>query len=416
MSQDGAVPTAGTGFMSPPAFHAMLKPRGAICNLDCKYCFYLSKERLYPDSRFCMSADLLDTFTRQYIEAQRVPEVTFAWQGGEPTLMGLAFFERAIELQEQYKRPGMTIYNTLQTNGVTLDDGWCRFFKKHNFLVGVSIDGPKKLHDAYRVDKRGRPTFDRVMGGLERLKKHHVEFNTLTCVHAANGDYPLEVYHFLRDEVQSRYVQFIPIVVRDNETGFQEGETVTQHSVTGKQYGHFLNAIFDEWVRHDVGQVFIQIFDVALAAWIGQRPGLCIFEETCGTALALEHNGDLYSCDHFVEPRYYLGNINEDYLVKLVGSEQQRQFGLAKRDTLPRYCRECVVRFVCNDGCPKNRIRHTLEGEPGLNYLCEGYKAFFGHIAPHMKLMVAELLAGRSPANIMAKPDLPHIMHHKGKI
>ncbi len=416
MSQDGAVPTAGTGFMSPPAFHAMLKPRGAICNLDCKYCFYLSKERLYPDSRFCMSADLLDTFTRQYIEAQRVPEVTFAWQGGEPTLMGLAFFERAIELQEQYKRPGMTIYNTLQTNGVTLDDGWCRFFKKHNFLVGVSIDGPKKLHDAYRVDKRGRPTFDRVMGGLERLKKHHVEFNTLTCVHAANGDYPLEVYHFLRDEVQSRYVQFIPIVVRDNETGFQEGETVTQHSVTGKQYGHFLNAIFDEWVRHDVGQVFIQIFDVALAAWIGQRPGLCIFEETCGTALALEHNGDLYSCDHFVEPRYYLGNINEDYLVKLVGSEQQRQFGLAKRDTLPRYCRECVVRFVCNGGCPKNRIRHTLEGEPGLNYLCEGYKAFFGHIAPHMKLMVAELLAGRSPANIMAKPDLPHIMHHKGKI
>ncbi|GAI16149.1 unnamed protein product, partial [marine sediment metagenome] len=221
-----------------------LKPRGAICNLGCKYCYYLSKERLYPGSRFCMSDDLLDTFTRQYIEAQCVPEVTFAWQGGEPTLMGLAFFERAIELQEQHKRSGMTIHNALQTNGVTLNDDWCRFFKKHNFLVGISIDGPKKLHDAYRVDKRGCPTFDRVMVGLELLKKHHVEFNTLTCVHAANANYPLEVYHFLRDKVQSCYVQFIPIVVRDNKTGFQEGETVTKHSVTGKQYGNFLNAIF----------------------------------------------------------------------------------------------------------------------------------------------------------------------------
>lgn len=412
------MPTASTGFMSPLAFNVMLKPRGAICNLGCKYCYYLSKERLYPDSRFCMSDDLLDTFTRQYIEAQRVPEVTFGWQGGEPTLMGLAFFERAIKLQGKYKRPGMTIHNALQTNGVTLDDDWCRFFKKHNFLVGVSIDGPRKLHDAYRVDKRGSPTFDRVMAGLELLKKHHVEFNTLTCVHAANGDYPLEVYHFLRDEVQSRYVQFIPIVVRDNETGFQEGEGVTQHSVTGKQYSNFLNAIFDEWVRHDVGQVFVQIFDAALAAWIGQGPGLCIFDETCGTALALEHNGDLYSCDHFVEPRHYLGNINEDDLVTLVGSEQQCQFGLAKRDTLPRYCRECAWRFICNGGCPKNRILHTPEGESGLNYLCEGYKAFFSHIAPHMKLMAAELLAGRSPANIMlaiAKPDLTPTMHHKGK-
>ena len=400
MSQDSVVPTAGMGFISPPAFHVMLKPRGAICNLNCKYCFYLSKERLYPGSHFHMSDDLLDTFTRQYIEAQRVPEVTFAWQGGEPTLMGLAFFERAIELQEQYKRSGMTIYNALQTNGVTLDDDWCRFFKKHNFLVGVSIDGPKKLHDAYRVDKRDRPTFDRVMVGLELLKKHRVEFNTLTCVHAANGDYPLEVYHFLRDEVQSCYVQFIPIVVRDNETGFQEGETVTEHSVTGKQYGNFLNAIFDEWVRHDMGQVSVQIFDVALAAWIGQRPGLCIFDETYGTALALEHNGDLYSCDHFVEPRHYLGNINEDDLVTLVGSEQQRQFGLAERDTLPRYCRECPVRFVCNGGCPKNRILHTPEGEPGLNYLCEGYKTFFGHLALHMKLMVAE-------SSLLAEESLP---------
>ena len=391
----------GTGFMSPPAFHVMLKPRGAVCNLDCKYCYYLSKKRLYPDSCFRISDDLLDRFTRQYIEAQRLPEVTFAWQGGEPTLMGLAFFERAIELQEQHKRPGMTIYNTLQTNGVTLDDDWCRFFKKHNFLIGVSIDGPKKLHDACRVNKKGRPTFDRVMAGLKLLKKHHIEFNTLTCVHPANVNYPLETYHFLCDEVKSCYVQFIPVVVRDNETGFQEGETVTKHSVTGKQYGNFLNGIFDEWVRRDVGQVFVQVFDIALAAWLGQNPGLCIFEEVCGTALALEHNGDLFSCDHFVEPHYYLGNINEDDLVTLVGSEQQREFGLAKRNTLPGYCQKCVVRFVCNGGCPKNRILRTPEGEPGLNYLCDGYKAFFGHIEPHMKFMATELLAGRSPANIM---------------
>jgi len=394
--------------MPPPAFQVMLKPRGAICNLDCTYCYYLPKERLYPNSRFRMTDDLLDAFTRQYIIAQRVPEVTFAWQGGEPTLMGLDFFKQAIELQKRHKRPGMTIHNVLQTNGVILDDAWCRFFKENNFLVGISIDGPSQLHDAYRVDGSDRPTFERVMAGLELLKKHGVEFNTLTCVHAANGDYPLEVYHFLRDEVQSRYMQFIPIVVRDNETGFQEGETVTKHSVTGRRYGDFLKAIFDQWVRRDVGRVFVQIFDVALAAWAGQRPGLCIFEETCGTALALEHNGDLYSCDHFVEPRYYLGNINEDDLITLVGSEQQRQFGLAKRDTLPRYCRECQVRFVCNGGCPKNRVRHTPDEEPGLNYLCEGYKDFFSHIDPIMKSMAAELLAGRSPSNIMlaiAKQD-----------
>jgi len=334
--------------------------------------------------------------------------VTFAWQGGEPTLMGLDFFRQAIELQKQHKHPGMTINNTLQTNGVILDDDWCRFFKDHNFLIGISIDGPTELHDAYRVDKSGHATFDRTMAGLERLKKHRVEFNTLTCVHAANGDHSLEVYRFLRDEVQSRYMQFIPVVVRDNETGFQEGETVTKHSVTGQQYGDFLNAIFDEWGQRDVGKVFVQIFDVALGAWLGQRPSLCIFDEACGMALALEHNGDLYSCDHFVEPGHYLGNINQDALVTLVVSERQRQFGLAKRNTLPGYCQECEVRFICNGGCPKNRILHTPDGEPGLNWLCEGYKNFFNHVDPVMKLMAAELVAGRPPANIMftvAKKD-----------
>jgi uncharacterized protein len=384
-----------------PAFHVMLKPRGAICNLNCAYCYYLSKERLYPGSHFRMSDALLEEYTRQYIEAQPVPEMTFAWQGGEPTLMGLDFFQRAIGLQQKYRRPGMRIHNALQTNGVTLDDEWCGFLREHNFLVGISLDGPRELHDAYRLDKGGQPTFDRVMVGLELLKKHGVEFNFLTTVHAANADHPLEVYRFLRDEVGAPFIQFIPILERDNEAGFQEGEEVSARSVTGPQYGDFLIAIFDEWVRQDVGRVFVQIFDAALAAWLGQRPGLCIFEETCGTALAMEHNGDLYSCDHFVEPRHKLGNIQEIPLAKMVGSEPQRQFGLAKRDTLPRYCRECQVHFVCNGGCPKNRILRTPDGEPGLSYLCAGYKAFFTHIDRPMRIMAAELRAGRPAANIM---------------
>jgi uncharacterized protein len=257
------------------------------------------------------------------------------------------------------------------------------------------------LHDAYRVDKRGQPTFDRAMAGLALLKKHGVEFNVLATVHAANAGHPLDVYRFLRDEVGARFIQFIPIVQRDNETGFQEGERVTGRSVTGRQYGDFLIAVFDEWVRRDVGRVFVQIFDVALATWMGQRPGLCVFEETCGTALVLEHNGDLYACDHFVEPRYRLGNVLETPLVELVGSGQQRRFGLAKRDALPRVCRECAVGFVCHGGCPKNRVARTPDGEPGLNYLCEGYKAFFAHVDWPMRMMRAELRAGRPPANVM---------------
>jgi len=387
--------------IAPPAFHVMIKPRGPICNLDCAYCYYLRKERLYPNSDFRMTDALLEEFTRQYIQAQRVPEVIFGWQGGEPTLMGLDFFRRAVELQHKYHRPGMRILNALQTNGTTLSDEWCRFFREHDFLVGLSLDGPRGLHDAYRVDKGGRPTFDRVMTGLHLLKKHNVEFNILTCVHAVNAEHPLEVYRFLRDEAGARFIQFIPIVERDNKTGFQEGTKVTERSVTGQQYGDFLVTVFDDWVRRDVGCVFVQIFDVALAAWLGQPPGLCIFEETCGTALALEHNGELYACDHFVEPRYRLGNIQETPLIELVGSERQRQFGLAKRDTLPRYCRECEMRFVCNGGCLKNRILRTPDGEPGLNYLCEGYKAFFTHIDRPMRIMAAELQAGRPPSGII---------------
>lgn len=388
---------------SPPlAFHVMLKPRGAICNLSCQYCYFLAKEGLYPGSRFRMADDLLEAFTRQYIAAQRAPEVTFAWQGGEPTLMGLDFFRRAVALQEQHRPPGMRVYNAFQTNGTTLDDEWCAFFREHGFLVGISLDGPRALHDCYRVDKGGQPTFDRVMAGLALLKKHGVEFNVLTTVHAANAGHPLDVYRFLRDEAGAQFIQFIPIVERDNAAGIQEGDRVTARSVTAAQYGDFLIAVFDAWVRRDVGRVFVQIFDAALAAWSGGRPGLCVFEETCGHALAMEHNGDLYACDHFVEPRYRLGNVREERLINLVASPQQRRFGLDKRDALPRCCRECAVRFVCNGGCPKDRFVRTPDGEPGLNYLCAGFKAFFSHIDAPMRFMAAELRARRPPANVMA--------------
>jgi uncharacterized protein len=395
------IPTAGSKTIAPPAFHIMTKPRGAICNLDCEYCYFLSKEMLYPGSRFRMADELLEAYTKQYIEAQRVPEVTFAWQGGEPTLMGLDFFKRAVELQQKYRKPGMVIHNALQTNGTTLDDEWGRFLHEHGFLVGLSVDGPQHLHDYYRVDKGGRPTFDKVMQGWELLKKHRVEYNILCTVHAANAPHPLEVYRFFRDEIGTQFMQFIPIVERKNETGFQEGNEVYDRSVTAKQYGDFLIAIFDEWVRRDVGRVYVQIFDVALAAWSGHNPGLCVFEETCGTALAMEHNGDLYACDHYVEPGYKLGNIQEIPLIDMVASAEQRQFGLDKRETLPRYCLECEVRFVCNGGCPKNRFIETPDGEPGLNYLCEGYRAFFNHVRPAMEIMADELRHRRPPANVM---------------
>lgn len=393
--------SAGTNPVTPAAFHVMTKPRGAICNLDCKYCYFLSKEMMYPGSRFRMADELLENYTRQYIEAQQVPEVTFAWQGGEPTLMGLDFFKRAVELQQQYKRPGMRIHNAFQTNGVLLDDDWCAFFHENDFLIGLSVDGPQHIHDAYRVDKGGRPTFAKVMDGLALLKRHKVEFNILTTVHAANAEHGVEVYRTMRDEIGTQFLQFIPIVERDNDTGYQEGEDVTDRSISAVQYGQFLSDIFDEWVRHDVGRVFVQIFDVALAAWVGERPGLCVFEETCGLALALEHNGDLFSCDHYVEPAYKLGNIMEIPLIDMVSSDRQRQFGLDKRDTLPQYCRECEVRFVCNGGCPKDRILTTPDGEPGLNYLCGGLRAFFNHIDHPMRIMANELRNRRPPANVI---------------
>jgi uncharacterized protein len=383
-------------------FQVMLKPRGAICNLDCAYCYYLVKEHLYPDSNFRMTDAVLEVFTRQYIHAHaQMPEVTFAWQGGEPTLADLVFFERAVELQKKYAKPGMRVANALQTNATMLDDAWGEFFRENNFLIGVSLDGPRELHNAYRADKGGAPTFDRVMRGIETLKKQRVEFNILTTVHAANAGQPLEVYRFLRDEVSAQYIQFIPIVERDNITGSPAGNTVIARSVTGKQYGDFLIAIFDEWLRRDVGRVFVQIFDVALGAWLGQPASLCIFAETCGNALALEHNGDLFSCDHFVESRYKLGNLADNTLAELVVSSPQLKFGADKRDALPRYCRGCSVRFICNGGCPKDRLLITPDGEPGLNYLCEGFKIFFTHIARPMKMMAEMIRHERPPADIV---------------
>ena len=373
----------------------MLKPRGGVCNLDCRYCYFLSKTKLYPDSAFRMTPELLEEHTRQYIESQPGPEVTFGWQGGEPTLMGLDFFRLAVELQRKHAKSGVRVRNALQTNGIALDDDWCRFFREHDFLIGISLDGPGALHDTYRRDKGGRATFDRVMAGLTLLKRHGVDFNILTTVNAVNAPHALEVYQFLRDQVCAQFIQLIPIVEPDGRAG------VSPPSVAAQQYGEFLIAIFDEWVRRDVGRVFVQLFDVALAAWAGQRPGLCVFEETCGGGLVMEHNGDVYACDHFVDPTHRLGNISETPLVALATSEPQQRFGLAKREALPRYCRACHVRFVCNGGCPKDRIARAPDGEPGLNYLCAGYRAFFTHIGPAMRFMAAELQVQRPPANIM---------------
>jgi uncharacterized protein len=389
---------------APPAFHLLAKPTGAICNLDCQYCFFLAKEQLYPGSKFRMADEVLETYIQQLLESHQTPEVTVAWQGGEPTLMGLEFFERSVELVEKYKKPGQQVNHTLQTNGTRLDDQWGQFFKQHNFLIGFSVDGPQPLHDVYRVDKRGRGSFEQVMQGWKILKKHRVDFNILCTVNAANGDRPLEVYRFFRDELGAEFIQFIPIVERinaDGSTAIQSGDRVTERSVKPEQFGQFLSAIFDEWVRRDVGKIFIQHFDAALANWVGVQPGVCIFSKTCGNALALEHNGDLYSCDHFVEPDYKLGNIQEKHAIELIASEKQRQFGQAKLVTLPQYCRNCEVRFACNGGCPKNRFIETPDGEPGLNYLCAGYKAFFTHIDKPMQMMVDLLRQGRYADEVM---------------
>lgn len=390
---------------APPAFHLLAKPTGAACNLDCAYCFFLDKELLYPGSKFRMPDEVLEAYIRQLIESHRTDQVTIAWQGGEPTIMGPDFYRQAMALAEKYRRPGMTFLHTMQTNGTLLTDAWCEFFKEHNFLIGLSIDGPRELHDIYRLDKGGQPTFDRVMRGLRLLQQHGVEYNLLTTVNRVNADYPLEVYRFLRDEAQTDWMQFIPVVERINEDGltlYQEGNTVSERSVLPEQFGRFLSTIFDEWVRRDVGRVYVQTFEATLRNWIGMdSSGMCVFNETCGQGLAIEHNGDLYACDHFVEPNYHLGNIQEDHMIKLVASEQQLQFGQDKHDTLPQYCLDCDVRFACHGECPKNRFLTTPDGEPGLNYLCAGFKHFFHHIEFPMKVMAGLIRRGRPAAEVM---------------
>ena len=392
---------------SPPAFHILAKPTGAICKMNCWYCFFLEKEHLYPDSHFRMTDEVLESYLHQYFAAQRIPYVTIAWQGGEPTTHGARFLRRSIACEQKYAASGMTVERTLQTNGTLLDEEWCTFLREHNYLVGLSLDGPRELHDAYRVDKAGHPTFDRVLHAARLLQEYKVDFNILCAVSAANVTYPFDVYRFFRDDVRAQFIQFIPIVERNNETGFQERDTVTDRSVTAEQWGRFLITIFDEWVTHDVGRVFVQHFDAALAAWAGEPPAVCIFSPTCGTALALEHNGDLYSCHHFVEPNYLLGNILDTPLIELVSSDAQRQFGLNKRDTLPRVCQECPVLFACHGECPKNRFIETPTGESGLNYLCAGYRAFFMHIDPHMQQMASLFHQGRAPAEVMIRGSVP---------
>ena len=387
------------------SFHLLAKPTGAVCNLDCKYCFYLPQESLYPESTFRMSDEVLQAYIRQYIESQPGPEVNFAWQGGEPTLMGIDFFRRAVEIAERHKRPDTQLLHTIQTNGILLDDEWCAFFAEHRFLVGLSLDGPRDLHDVYRVDKGGHPTFDKVMRGLRLLQKHGVDVNILTTVHAINAAYPTEVYQFLRDEVEARFIQLIPIVERSTQLlslGRERRIRASERSVSGAAYGHFLVTIFEEWIRRDVGRVFVQMFDSALAAWAGEPGGLCVHAETCGAALALEHNGDVYSCDHFVRPEHKLGNITRQHMGELAASEAQTSFGNAKRDTLPKMCRDCEVRFACNGGCPKDRFATTADGEAGLNHLCDGYRAFFRHVDRPMRQMARLLDAGRAPAEIMS--------------
>jgi uncharacterized protein len=397
--------------ISTAPFHVLTKPIGPICNLDCKYCFYLEKEVLYPDTpKWAMPADVLESYIQQYIQQQDTNTIHFAWQGGEPTLLGVDYFRNIVALEAKYAN-GKRIENAFQTNGVLLNDEWGNFFAENHFLIGVSIDGPRELHDAYRVDKGGQPTFDRVMRGIGFLKKHSVAFNTLTTVHRKNSYNPLDVYRFLKEN-GSGYMQFIPIVERISTHTAQDGLVLVSPSFSGRarvsdwsvepvQFGRFLSTIFDEWVRNDVGKTFVQLFDVSLEMWLGMEASLCIFRKTCGSALAVEHNGDLYSCDHFVYPENRLGNIMRQALGEMVESPQQVQFGQAKNDTLPNYCRQCEVRFACNGECPKHRFATTPDGEAGLNYLCAGYKKFFTHIGPYMQFMAAQLRQQRAPANVM---------------
>ena len=393
--------------------YVMLKPVGALCNLACDYCYYTEKSKLYRDNpRHVMSEELLEKFIQEYIHSQTMPQVLFTWHGGETLMRPLSFYKRAMELQKKYAN-GRTIDNCIQTNGTLLTDEWCRFFKENNWLVGVSIDGPQEFHDEYRRDKQGRPSFHKVMQGINLLKKHGVEWNGMAVVNDYNADYPVEFYRFFK-EIGCRYIQFAPVVERIKSTphglalahvGEADGCALTPLSVTPRQWGDFLCALFDEWVRADVGQYFIQHFDATLANWVGEPPGVCTLSSSCGHAAVMEWNGDVYACDHFVFPAYKRGNITTHTLVEMLYGEEQLQFGRDKTRTLPAQCRSCRYLFACQGECPKNRFVRTSSGEPGLNYLCDGYFRFFEHVAPYMDFMRDELLAGRAPAGVMQVAD-----------
>ena len=396
-----------TPFAKP--LYVMLKPAGAHCNLACKYCYYLEKNNLYQNShRHLMSDEMLEQFTREYIEAQTMPQVLFTWHGGEPLMRSIDFYKKALAFQKKYAN-GKQIDNVIQTNGTLLTDEWCEFFAQNHWLVGISIDGPQEYHDHYRVTPAGKPSWEKVMQGISLLKKHRVEWNAMAVVNAYNAEHPLEFYHFFRDN-GCQYLQFTPIVERLTE--HEDGRTLasladdreiplTDASVTPQQWGNFLCTIFDDWVRHDVGKTFVEIFDCTLANWMGVLPGICAYSKECGHAGVMEHNGDVYSCDHFVFPEYKLGNIREQSLIDMLYGEKQQAFSRLKHTSLPRQCKECDMEFACHGECPKNRFEKDKYGEPGLNYLCQGYYQYYTHVAPYMDFMKRELLAQRPPANIM---------------
>ncbi|MCR4994791.1 MAG: anaerobic sulfatase-maturation protein [Bacteroidales bacterium] len=390
----------------------MAKPVGSLCNLSCKYCYYLEKGQMYQAKTghrdFLMDEETLETFIHQYIDAQTQPQVLFTWHGGEPLMRPLSFYRRVMELQQKYAG-GRIIDNCIQTNGILLNDEWCRFFRDYHWLVGVSIDGPQELHDEYRRAKGGTPSFRKVMRGISFLQKYGVEWNVMGVVNDYNADHPLEVYHFYK-ETGCHYIQFTPVVERilSQASGRHLASvseknqcSIAGFSVQPGQYAHFVNTIFDEWVRHDVGSVFVQLFDSALACWVGQSPGVCSMGRICGHAAVMEHNGDVYACDHFVFPEYLLGNIRHSTIAEMMYSVRQRDFGKAKRDLLPEVCRKCTWLFVCNGGCPKDRFCTTPDGSPGLNYLCRDYRAIFEHVAPYMDFMAEELRNERPPMNVM---------------
>lgn len=385
--------------------YVMAKPVGSSCNMACEYCYYLEKSDLYDTtSRHAMSEETLELYIRQYIGSQTADSVQFVWHGGEPVVRGLDFYRRAVELQKKYAG-GRHIENCLQTNGTLLTEEWCRFLRDNGWLVGLSIDGPQQFHDEYRRDRADKPTFQRVMKAVRLLQRHSVEWNAMAVVNEYNADYPHEFYRFFKN-IGCRYIQFTPVVERRTADGRlasgrdREGRLMS-FSVTPRQWGDFLIALFDEWVKEDVGKYFIQIFDATLANWAGVEPGLCSLAARCGHAAVMEHNGDIYSCDHFVFPEYRLGNIHDKTIVEMMSCERQQTFGLMKETALPRQCRECRYGFACHGECPRNRFAVSADGEPGLNYLCEGYMRFFDHVAPYMEFMKSELEAGRPPSNVV---------------